>query len=922
VANILSLAVRVTGDASGLQLNPVEKALQRLQQESDKTSKIFEKFAQTSELGAKAQETFDAASSALLQTLRDGNITRDEFVKQFAELEAGARETAAALAEGARVTEANRTAEERYAVELQRLNGLREKGGIDQETYNRAVASARKPLDDAAAAAERAAEAGGKSALKFNELSGVFAVLPGPLGNIAGRISGLSSAGEGLTRIFSGGLSQGVSGLVGSFTSLVNPVTAALAGVAAFAAAANNIAKGLIQLEDRVEKLGNQAFQLGISFEFVQVLEESARRSGTSVDALRTATTKLQTTLVDAGSGGEKAIAAFRGLGLSVEELQAQNPDQQFRSIATAIATIEDPAQRTAAATKLFGEAGVQLLPFFNNLPGAAEDIERFGRAITGLERENIDAFGRALDQLAVAAQGLGQAVLIPFTKTATGVAENFTVLVSSITRTIEALSGVLGPIIDLLGGALNGALGLVAEGFRAIANLTEGVAYVFSFIFPRGTQAAEQTAEAVNKVREATERPLANNIIREIEQASAKTTDLFKRASEDMRTFGNEAGIAYIKLRDRINEARLAFDRSTPEGAEKYRIAIEQANAAYEKQIAIIKKANDERLKTIETERSVIDTLLEQQRIATVFGGDSLRAKAAENFKALSNEIKRLQFELQDVIGLAAEDDLRKKISNLQQLAQRERDIASGRAQESERSYAAERQRVQALQAERERVQKEADKRVATDRQKVNQFVDDQLELARFNGDSRRLQASRNVQAIEEEIARVNKEGGDARARGDKQGFEAALKRVAQLDRKQAEEQIAKQREEYAKQQQAQQQRLAAIQQEYYRREIAQQQEVLRFQAQVQQNAIENQRQLARIRQLATASTQAAQGADIRTEEGARNFIQALQGGFDPQLAVQRQQLKVQQRIAVGLEANLGALGFQTFRFPGVVGA
>jgi hypothetical protein len=36
----------------------------------------------------------------------------------------------------------------------------------------------------------------------------------------------------------------------------------------------------------------------------------------------------------------------------------------------------------------------------------------------------------------------------------------------------------------------------------------------------------------------------------------------------------------------------------------------------------------------------------------------------------------------------------------------------------------------------------------------------------------------------------------------------------------------------------------------------------------------------------------------------------------------VQRQQLKVQREIATGLQANLQALGFQTFRFPAAAGA
>ena len=60
-----------------------------------------------------------------------------------------------------------------------------------------------------------------------------------PLGSIAGRISGLSSASEGLSRIFAGGLSQGITSLGASVSALVNPFTLAVGGIAAFGAAAS-----------------------------------------------------------------------------------------------------------------------------------------------------------------------------------------------------------------------------------------------------------------------------------------------------------------------------------------------------------------------------------------------------------------------------------------------------------------------------------------------------------------------------------------------------------------------------------------------------------------------------------------------------------------------------------------------------------
>lgn len=934
MANILSLAVRVTGDASGLQLTPVEKALQRLQAESDKTSAIFEKFAQSSELGAKAQETFNAASDALLQSLRDGNITRDEFVKQFQELEAGARETAAALAEGARVTEANRTAEERYAAELQRLNGLREKGGIDQETYNRAVAAARKPLDDAAAAAERAAQASGNSALKFNELSGVFAVLPGPLGNIAGRISGITSASEGLTRIFSGGLQSGLSNVVGSFTALATPVNVALAGVTAFAAGAKTLADRLVALEDRVEKLGRLSDQLGVSFEFVQVLEEAGSRTDVSVQQISASFARLQNTLASTDAEGKKASQALGRLGVSLQEFGQLSQQQQIELIGEKLASIEDPAQRSAAAIALFGRSGVQLLPFFNELDLAASDMERFGRAITDVDRQRLADLGGGLDALAVAAKGLGDSLTLPFVGLGEGVARALADAVAGVTAIVDPLGRALQPLLTGLGQALQTIGAIVNVGGRLIGAVVEPVAKLVEFLSP-ATAAAKATSKALDGVREAAEKPVDVKVYKAIADEAERTTSLLQSSAREIGVAGQEAGVAYLRLIDSVRVARDTIDQTTKDGAEKFRLAVERANDAYQRQIAIIKKANEERANQIKSEQDIVNKLLEQQRIQEQFGGDSQRAQAAEYFKAISSEIERLRSRLQDVVNTSAEEDIRRQIQNLDQLARKQADIASGREQARKAEYEREAARVQQLADERERAEREATDRIARQRQAINEYVNEQLALQQFDGDSQRLQAQRNLLAIQEEIRRVEQDGAAARVRNDEAGVKAAIQRIQQLDqvaakeeeiasgRAKAEAEIAKQRDAALKAQQAQQAAFAQEQERYYRQVIEQQQrQAIQFQATLQKNFEENNRILANYRELATASTQAAQGADIRTDEGARNFIQALQGGFDPQLAVQRQQLKVQQRIATGLEANLGALGFQTFRFPAAAGA
>jgi hypothetical protein len=466
MANILSLALKINADASGLKLDPVQRALVNLGNEADKLNGAFARFAGSSEAAAKAQERTAQQSQDLINALRDGTITSTQFAAQFERLTAAAEAEAAAFEKAARITEANLTAFERFERQAAELKEQLDAGRITQETYNRALEGAAKGLTDAERAAAGLAartkeieSTGSGAALQFNELSGVFSALPGPLGNIAGRISGISSAGEGLARVFQGGLSAGISGVATSITSLINPFTAAVAGVAAFGAAATAVVNGLTQLDDRVEKLGNTADKLGVSFGFIQDLEEAARRSGTSIDAVSAAFGRLQKSVLGVDEESKAAQAALENIGVTAAQLQELKPEQQYELIGQRLAEIEDPARRTAAATALFGKAGADLIPFFNNLAGARVDMERFNGALSDIDRTRVDSLGASFDTVAVSLRGFGQELLTPFIGITQSISDGVASTFASVGRNVGALLDALSPLTSGVGLLVNAFL-------------------------------------------------------------------------------------------------------------------------------------------------------------------------------------------------------------------------------------------------------------------------------------------------------------------------------------------------------------------------------------------------------------------------------------------------------------------------------
>lgn len=176
--------------------------------------------------------------------------------------------------------------------------------------------------------------------------------------------------------------------------------TAFVSAVRAVATSFTQFTAGAAASIDSTNKLSRS---LNVTFGELQRLQLAADLSGASSETLANAFTRAQVTITKAAQKSPEAVRGLRSLGLAVDELSGLSATQQFQAIATAIAGIENPAARAAAAVSIFGRSGAALLPTFQELTANLADADTFfanfrneltGADATSIEKIN-DAFTR-----------------------------------------------------------------------------------------------------------------------------------------------------------------------------------------------------------------------------------------------------------------------------------------------------------------------------------------------------------------------------------------------------------------------------------------------------------------------------------------------------------------------------------------------
>lgn len=164
-------------------------------------------------------------------------------------------------------------------------------------------------------------------------------------------------------------------------TSLMGPMAA---GVLSVAGAVTMLSKAL----DTMDQLDEMSEKTGVSVEALSKLRFAGESVGTTTEQLGGGMRKLAKLMGEAAGGSDEAANIFKTMGVSFKDASGnlRSTDKVLEDMAERFAGWEDGPGKAAAAMKVFGKSGEDMIPMLNlgkdGLANMATEAEKFGIVI------------------------------------------------------------------------------------------------------------------------------------------------------------------------------------------------------------------------------------------------------------------------------------------------------------------------------------------------------------------------------------------------------------------------------------------------------------------------------------------------------------------------------------------------------------
>jgi len=206
-------------------------------------------------------------------------------------------------------------------------------------------------------------------------------------------------------------------------------------GFAAGFLAARGAVRKMTEAMGDLDKLGKLSDSLEIDPNTLRGLDLAASQTGTSFEIMTKGIQRMVQTIGEARSGMSTGKLALDELGMSAKDFEGLNAEQQFMKMADAIAAIEDPAQKAAAANKLFGRSGKELLNVLNQgsagIKAYIAEAEKLGGPISREDIKKVEEANDAIDKMGTSFDAIFQQLAIGISPMIEDLAEGLTKIVN-----------------------------------------------------------------------------------------------------------------------------------------------------------------------------------------------------------------------------------------------------------------------------------------------------------------------------------------------------------------------------------------------------------------------------------------------------------------------------------------------------------
>lgn len=246
-------------------------------------------------------------------------------------------------------------------------------------------------------------------------------------------------------------VNKAIQTAAGNMKSFAGNALGAIGAVTTVAAAFSKLDNTFQRLDAAVK----QSQSLGIPIQQMTALQFAAKLSGVEVDKFGDGLKDLNKNITEAAGGSKSQAEMFKALGISVVDASGKVRSTQdiLLDLSEKFAEFRDGPEKSAAAMKLFGDSGIQLIPFLNQGREGIQDLTteaaRLGVVMDEQTAKAAEQFGDDLSRLNAISDAL-------FMNIAQDLLPRLTSLTETMLDATNASNGLGESIATLLNGAIS----------------------------------------------------------------------------------------------------------------------------------------------------------------------------------------------------------------------------------------------------------------------------------------------------------------------------------------------------------------------------------------------------------------------------------------------------------------------------------